>query len=397
MRRKEKLLTARACAAPRNRGRLSDGGGLYLDTAKGGSQSWVWQFTFAGRSREMGLGAFPLVPLADARSSRDDQRKILQTGRDPIEARRAGIGKTFGEAAEAAMEAKSPKWRNPVHAAQWRTTLETYAAPLWDTPVDQVGTEAVLAVLTPLWRRIPETASRLRGRIEAVLSYAKARGWRAGENPALWRGHLDQILAPRGKRDRGHHAALHYNNVAEFIAGLRERRGASYLAFEFLILTAARSGEATGARWDEIDLDAKIWSVPANRMKSGAPHRVPLSDRAIEILRICASARTNEFVFQGRLRDRPLGPKALHVILEGLGATATITVHGFRSAFRDWAGNETSFPRELAEQALAHSIGDSTEQAYRRSDAIERRRSLMNMWEKFCTANKNVVALRPAG
>jgi integrase len=273
-----------------------------------------------------------------------------------------------------------------------------YAAPLWDTPVDQIGVEHVLAVLKPLWQRVPETGSRVRGRLEMVLSYAKARGWRSGENPALWRGHLDQILAARGKLDRGHHAALHYNNVLEFIGSLRERRGVTALAFEFLILTAARSGEAIGARWDEIDLDAGVWSIPANRMKSGELHRVPLVGRAMEILHLMRIDAHNEFVFPGRRRDRHLEPKALSRILEAMGLTAKVTVHGFRSAFRDFAGNETSFARELAEQALAHAIGDSTEQAYRRSDAIERRRALMEAWARHCdpSVNKNVVPLRAA-
>jgi integrase len=260
-------------------------------------------------------------------------------------------------------------------------TLREYAKPLRDVPVHEVDTAAILGVLQPLWTRTPETAMRLRLRIEAVLNSAKAQGLRTGENPAAWRGHLSHILPKRAARERSHHAAMAYAELPAFMTRLREASTMSALALEFLILTAVRSGEVRGAKWNEIDLDAKGWSIPAERMKGGREHRVPLSERALAILKTLAEVRTNELVFPGARRDRPLGDVALARVLRRLGAD--VTVHGFRSSFRDWAGNETSAAREIAEQCLAHASGDSTEQAYRRGDALEKRRALMAAWAQF--------------
>jgi integrase len=281
------------------------------------------------------------------------------------------------------------EWRSEIHAVQWRTTIDDYCGPILDLPVDAIDTQAVLGVLQPVWGRIPETASRLRGRIEAVLNYAKASGLRSGENPAAWRGHLALILPKRQKLFRGHHAAMPYGDLPEFIAKLRDTESIHALALEFLVLTAARSGEVLGAAWDEIDLDAQVWIIPASRMKAGREHRVPLSARALAILERMAEIRTGKLVFPGQRRGRPLSKSALSRLIPGA------TIHGFRSSFRDWAGEETSFPREIAEQALAHAAGDATERAYRRGDALEKRRGLMDAWASFCepAGAGNVVAL----
>jgi integrase len=268
-------------------------------------------------------------------------------------------------------------------------TLETYCEPIRDLPVDAIDTSAVLAVLKPIWMKIPETASRLRGRIEAVLDYAKAHGLRSGENPATWRGHL--ILPKRAKLSRGHHAAMPYSDVPEFIGNLRARESVPALALEFLILTAARTGEVLGARWNEVDLASEVWTIPANRMKAGVEHRVPLSGRALALLAGMAEMRHGEFVFPGQRRGRPLSLSGLHKLCPSGG-----TIHGLRSSFRDWAGEETPYPREIAEQALAHATGSAVEQAYRRGDALEKRRALMEAWANYCDpgAGGNVIALR---
>jgi integrase len=340
-----------------------------------------------------------VVSLAQARDKARDARKMLEAGKNPIEAKRQAAiieaGKpTFGAVADALIAAKESEWRNEKHRAQWRMTLENYAAPLRSRPVDEIDTGAVLAVLTPLWQGKPETASRLRGRIEAVLDAAKAQGHRMGENPAAWRGHLSHLLPKRGKLTRGHHAAMAYDGVSAFVARLREREALAAMALEFCILTAARSGEVLGARWSEIDLAAKVWTVPAERMKAAREHRIPLSDGAFVILEKLSKAKTGEFVFPGQRANKPLSSMAMEMVLRRM-KQGGVTVHGFRSAFRDWAGNETSFPREIAEAALAHVIGDKAEQAYRRGDALEKRRALMDAWAAHCepgeASNKGAI------
>jgi integrase len=365
----------------------------------------VFRFTFAGRVTEMGLGN-AAVSLASAREKAAEARKLVAAGRNPIEARReAGrlkAGKpTFGQCADALLAAKASEWRNEKHRQQWAMTLETYAAPLRSRPVDEIDTEAVLGVLQPLWRTTPETASRLRGRIEAVLDAARAKGHiaRNEASPARWRGHLDKLLPKRQKLTRGHHAAMDYRGVAEFIGKLREREATATMALEFLILTAARSGEVLGARWAEFDLEGKVWVIPAARMKAGCEHRVPLSRRALAILETLAAARTGEFVFAGQKAGKPLSGMAMEMVLRRMKVDG-VTVHGFRSAFRDWCGELTSFPRELAEAALAHVAGGVTERAYRRGDALEKRRAVMEAWANFCEprAGGNVVSMtRRAG
>jgi integrase len=273
-------------------------------------------------------------------------------------------------------------------------TLTEYAKPLSALKVSEVGTDDVLKVLNPLWQARPETASRLRGRIERVLDFAKARGWRTGENPALWRGHLKSILPARQRLTRGHHAAMPYADVPTFVQSLPGKQAMSARALEFLILTAARSGEVLEATWNELDLVAGLWTIPASRMKAGKEHRVPLSARALDIVKALHETRHSDFVFPGYAKGKPLSNMAFAMLMKRMTADA-YTAHGFRSAFRDWAGDNTSFPRDVAEQALAHRVGDATEQAYRRADALEKRRKLMAAWAEYCctAAGENVIPM----
>jgi integrase len=397
-------LSARTVEAISKPGRHSDGGGLYLSISGEGRRRWVFLYVWRGKQREAGLGSAGKggIPLKTAREKAAEGRAMLRTQIDPIaewNKPKAAETPTFGRSADEYLEAHKGGWRNEKHKAEWAMTLTRYCESIRATSVDKIDTEAVLSVLKPLWTRAPETAYRLRGRIEAVLDAAKARGHigRNEANPACWRGHLDKLFPKRAKLTRGHHAAMPYNDVPPFVAGLRERRGTAARALEFCILTATRLGETAKARWDEIDFAAKIWTVPAERTKAGREHRVPLSDCAITILQEMEARRTSEFVFPGQRFGRPLWASAFQQLLQRIGSP--YTTHGFRSSFRDWAGNETHFPRELAEHALAHSIGDKAEQAYRRSDALARRRELMDAWTNYCDggARDNVVALkRPA-
>jgi integrase len=399
----KRKLTARAAATTKP-GRHGDGRGLWLVVSHSGARKWVFRFTHCGRVTEMGLGN-AAVSLAHAREKAAVARKLVAAGVNPIEARREAeriaAGKpTFGQCADALLAAKASEWRNEKHRQQWKMTLETYAAPLRSRPVNEIDTEAVLGVLQPLWRTTPETASRLRGRIEAVLDAARAKGHiaRNEANPARWRGHLDKLLPKRQKLTRGHHAAMAFDGVPEFIGQLREREATAAMALEFAILTAARSGEVLGARWAEMDMVAKVWTVPAARMKAGCEHRVPLSCRALAILDVLAKGKVGEFIFAGQTAGKPLSGMAMEMVLRRM-KVGGVTVHGFRSAFRDWCGEATSFPRELAEAALAHAAGDATERAYRRGDALEKRRKLMEAWAGFCepraAGSKVVPMTRP--
>jgi integrase len=377
-------------------GKYSDGGNLYLIVSTTGARKWVLRFTHRGRPKEMGLGSAVDVPLADARDKADAARRVVAKGLDPIEERERGAATpTFGTVADDVRESLSAGFRNEKHKAQWRMTLETYAAPLRGKPVDTITTDDVLSVLKPIWLEKPETASRLRGRIEKVLDAAKAKGHREGENPARWRGHLDHLLPRPSKLTRGHHAAMAYEAVPAFIGQLRDREATAALALEFCILTAARTGEVLGAKWSEIDLEKKLWTVPPARMKAGREQRVPLPPRAISILESLAQTKVGEHVFTGQQTDKPMSSMAMEMMLRRM-KVQDATVHGFRSSFRDWAGNESSFPREIIEAALAHVIGDKAEQAYRRGDALEKRRRLMETWAAYCEPRTmgNIVQLR---
>lgn len=399
MARQLNKLSARTVAAAMAPGRYGDGGGLYLVVSGEGRRRWVLRFTLAGKSFDMGLGSPRDVSLARARELAITARAQVASGINPIAARKQDQAvPTFGEAATSLVAAMQSQWRNEKHRAQWTMTLTEYCKAISSIPVDQITTDHVLKVLKPIWSTKPETASRLRGRIERVLDAEKALGHRTGENPALWRGHLKNLLPARQKLSRGHHAALPYSDVPAFLTELRQRQAVAALVLEFTILTACRSGESLNATWREVDLDAKVWTVSAARMKAGREHRVPLTPRALQILAEVAKLRSDDdpatFVFPGQRKGRPLSNMAMQKLLLRLGRDA-ITPHGFRSSFRDWAGERTTFPREVAEAALAHVIGDATERAYRRGDALEKRRKLMEAWEGFCTAEPGakVVAI----
>jgi integrase len=395
-------LSARAAASAKP-GRHGDGGGLYLVVSPTGSAKWVFRFTRNGKVTEMGLGSNSAVSLAQARAKATIARSSVADGINPIEARRqAGrdaAGKpTFGQCALALIEAKSSSWRNARHRDQWSMTLTEYAKPLRDLPVDAVDTGAVLSVLQPLWKTTPETASRLRGRIEAVIDSARAKGHigRNEANPARWRGHLDMLLAKRSKLSRGHHAAMPFHDIAEFVGKLRVDLTVTAQALEFLILTAARRGEVLGAMWSEVDMDRAVWTIPAARMKAGVEHRVPLSARALAILIARSGVRHGDVIFAGQRPALPLSGASIERVLRRTdGAEATI--HGFRSSFRDWCAEETQFPREIAEAALAHSVGSAVEMAYRRGDALEKRRILMQDWSNYLDGAEIVEATRAAG
>jgi integrase len=331
------------------------------------------------------LGSARDVTLARSRELAFQARAKLAEGINPKDARRPAQGATFGECADRLIEAMRPSWRNRKHAAQWEMTLRVYAGPLRSLPVDRITTEDVLSVLKPLWKEKPETATRLRGRIERVLDAAKAHGLRAGDNPARWRGHLDQLLARRQPLTRGHHAAIPYAEAPQFISNLRTRQGTAPLALEFAILTAARSGEVLGARWDEFDRDRAVWTIPAMRMKAGREHRVPLSKGALKIISTMDAVRNSDFVFSGQKPGKPLSTMALEMVLRRM-EIAALTVHGFRSTFRDWAAECTNFSNEVCEAALAHVVRNKAEAAYRRGDLLDKRRELMEAWAAYCTA-----------
>jgi integrase len=397
MARATNKLTDTECKAASKPGMLGDGGGLYLHVKPTGAKSWAFIWKAGGKRSEMGLGAYPAVKLARARKLAADCREAVADGRNPIAERQKEAEPTFGECADKFLASMERQWRNAKHRAQWRMTLETYAAPISAMKVSEVGTDDVLKALNPLWQSRPETASRLRGRIERVLDYAKAKGWRSGENPALWRGHLKSILPARQRLTRGHHAAMPWRDVPAFVQSLPGKEALSARALEFLILTAARSGEVLEATWAEMDLENALWTVPAGRMKAGREHRVPLSARALSIVKALHEVRISEYVFPGHARGKPLSNMAFAMLMKRMKAEA-FTPHGFRSAFRDWAGDCTSFPRDLAEQALAHHVGDATERAYRRADALDKRRKLMTAWADYCATLKggNVITMHGA-
>jgi integrase len=400
-------------------GRYGDGGGLYLFVKppsarhlaageKDGGKFWLFRYTpMGGKMREMGLGPATgrdAIPLADAREKATELRRLHRAGVDPLAHREAEAARhraavlqaaavivTFQAAADSYIKAHETTWRNGKHRDQWRATLTTYAFPHFGTlPVSDVGTGHVMMALEAIWHEKPETASRVRGRVESILDYAKARGWRSGENPARWRGHVQNMLPPRSKvASVEHHAALPWPEIGAFMAALaaRDAAGVAALALRFTILTAARSGETLGARWSEINLETKVWTVPAERMKAGREHRVPLSPTAVDVLRIVAKLRGDKtadaFVFPGRNPTRPLSVMSMAMLLRRMGRE-DITVHGFRSAFRDWCSEATAFERDTAEAALAHTLRDKVEAAYRRGDQMEKRRRLMEAWAEFC-------------
>ena len=371
--------------------------GLYLQVTKNGTKSWLFRYKspLTAKQREMGLGPLSLVSLAAARELTIECRRQLLSGLDPLEERKQvkraqqlaqAKSITFQEAAENCIESKKPEWKNAKHAQQWSNTLTTYAYPVFgDISVSDVDTDLVLKAIEPIWISKAETASRVRQRIETVLDWARARGYAEGENPARLRGHLDNILAKTAKVKRvKHHPAVPYKQISEFMEQLRERKGSSALALEFMILTAARTGEIRGAKWEEIDLTTNVWTVPAERMKAGREHRIPLSKRAVAILMSIQSNRNpEEFVFSGWKAGTGLSDGSLLALMKK-NAFGPYTPHGFRSTFRDWAAEEAyEFSNETVELALAHTIKNKAEAAYRRGDQLERRRELMAAWANY--------------
>jgi integrase len=372
----------------------ADGGGLYLQVSAVGTKSWIFRFKFNGKAREMGLGSFDTIDLSTARAKAKECRAKLLEGVDPIDARNAkreqsrldaANAMTFTECATAYIAAHRAGWKNAKHASQWENTLNTYVAPIFGAlSVQAIDTNFVMRALEPVWMEKPETASRLRGRIESILDWAKVRGLRAGENPARWKGHLDHLLPARSTvKAVEHHPALPYSEMGEFVEQLRAQEGIGAKALEFLILTAARTSEVIGAEFKEFDLEQNIWTIPAGRMKAKKEHRVPLSPRALKIIEELKTSKESKFVFPGAKEGKHLSNMAMLQLLKRMGR-ADLTAHGFRSSFRDWAAEQTNYPREVAEAALAHVLGDKVEAAYRRGDLFEKRRLMMIDWTKHC-------------
>ncbi|WP_294210993.1 integrase arm-type DNA-binding domain-containing protein [uncultured Sphingomonas sp.] len=389
-------LTVREVAALKQPGRHSDGGGLYLRISPSGARSWAFMHVSAGKRTELGLGSASALTLAAARKVAGDMREAVALGRDPrdvlapkVDASFSPENKvvTFGEFANEYISTIEDGWKNEVHRKQWRNSLRDHAGALFTLPIETVDTDSVEGVLRPIWLTKAETAKRLRGRIERILDAAKVKGLRPSDsiNPAQWRGHLALLLPPQSKLERGHHAALPYQQAPSFFTQLRARTANAARCLEFTILTAARSGEALGATWAEMNPDAETWTMPASRMKAGQEHIVPLSSGAIEVLKsvMPENLKLTDHVFAVNGASR--SNMAMAMLLRRMGY-GHVTTHGFRSTFRDWAGDETNFPREVIEQALAHTIQNKAERAYRRGTAVERRRELMDAWAKFLGA-----------
>jgi integrase len=372
-------------------GMYPDGAGLYLQVTGKGAKSWILRYSLKGKAREMGLGSLRKVSLADARRKAADCHRLLDDHVDPIEHRRLrradaefAMAKTitFKEAADTYMATHRAGLRNPKHAAQWSSTIATYVEPiLGKLSVREIETSLIQRTLEPIWTTKPETASRIRGRIEAILDWARVSGYRSGENPARWRGNLDKLLSNRSRAKRiKHHPALPYDDLPAFMEVLRAQQGVTPRMLEFCILTASRSGEVIKAAPFEVDRRSKLWTVPGERMKGGKEHRVPLVDRALELLK----GASEHFLFPSRHRDQALSNMAMLLLLRRMGF-GHITVHGFRSTFKDWARDRTRFDNYVVEAALAHTLGDKVEAAYARSDVIEKRRLLMEAWAEFCS------------
>jgi integrase len=415
-------LTIKGIAAKKNRpGRYHDGNGLYLQVPVAGEKqprasraSWLLRYERNGVEHWMGLGKLRLNTLAKAREKAADAQRLLEDGIDPIKHRQRELKaraddeakveaeqarkKTFEQCATAFLAKHSNGWRSAKHREQWKSSLATYANPvIGKMYVGDIDTPHIVDMLEPMWEDKQPTARRVLGRVERILNFAKASGYRTGDNPAAWRGHLKDLMASNGKTD-AHHAALPYSELPAFMAELREREGIAARALEFLVLTAARTGEVRLATEAELDLKEKVWTIPAKRMKAGKEHKVPLSDRAVALL--ATVPREGHFLFVGAKKGEPFGPLSLTRMLERMGRN--VTVHGFRSAFMDWAHDTTAFPKVVIDQALAHAVGDKVEAAYRRGELLEKRRKLMEAWSRYCASKPavdvsgKVVSLRKA-
>jgi integrase len=402
-------LTANSVQQETDRGMHADGNGLYLQVTRTGHKSWVYRYSFAGRRYHMGLGPVYLVSLAAARENALDLAHQLRRGINPIavrqEARAAAQAArarsmTFRAATEAYIAAHEIEWTNPGHARDWKNSVETYAYPVCgDLPVANVDTAVVMRILEPIWTDIRVTAARLRGRVELILDWAKTAGYRSGENPARWRGHLKNLLAkPPGRGQKQHHPALPYDEIAAFVAALKQRpEKIEAAAFEYLILMAARTKEVIGMRWSELNREKTIWTIPAARFKTRIAYRQPVSEPARAILLVMERQMTNDFVFAGTARSGALPIESLRDLQVDMGGV-DYSVHGLRSTFRDWAAERTNFAREIVEMCLSHDVKGETEAAYWRSDIIEKRRRCMEAWAKVCalppaTSENKIVAI----
>ncbi len=421
MARQLNILSQLRVKAIKDKGSYHDGGGLYLCVSASGAKSWRFFYMLNGKSREMGLGTVAAVSLAEARLKMADCRKLLAAKIDPIEARDANEAKarlaeanktSFEDCANSYIDAHKDGWKNKKHIQQWTNTLKTYVFPIiGKTPVQDINVDSMMKVLEPIWKEKPETANRTRGRIEKVLDWATARELRQGENPARWRGKLENLLVRRSSIQKvKHHPALPYAQVGDFMGLLKQQPGLDALALKFTILTAARTSEVIEANWDEIDIGNKVWTIPAGRMKMKKEHRVPLTDKAISVLKnvikLTSDKQSNSkqeeqtgWVFPGRKKKNSLSGMAMLMLLRRM-ERQDITVHGFRSTFRDWAAEQTNFPRDVAEAALAHATENKVEAAYRRSDLFDKRRELMDKWTKYCAlpsvkpkSGKNIISL----
>lgn len=401
-------LSGTQITAKRKPGRYADGGGLYLQVGPTGGRAWLFRFMLNGKAREMGLGPLHTVDVTKARAEAAECRRLVLSGADPIQARDAGRtqalieasrSKTFRECADAYIESHKAGWKNAKHVAQWTATLETYVFPKFGhSPVSAVDTGCVMEVFEAdnFWTTKTETATRVRGRIEKILDWAAARSYRDGTNPARWTGHLDKMLPKPSKvRKVAHHAALPFLALPAFYEELSADTSGAARALKLIILTATRTNEVLQARWQEFDLDDKVWTIPGDRMKAGHVHRVPLSDAAVKLIKAQQDAKQNDYVFPGAKAQKPLSNMACLMLL-GRMCRDDITVHGFRSTFRDWAAETTNFSREVAEMALAHTIKDDTEAAYRRGDLLDKRRALMAQWADYC-ANAHNGKVRSIG
>ena len=377
-------------------GKHEDGGGLRLVVSKGGAKKWVLRFTLKSKRREMGLGSFPGTGLAEARRKAENYRKLAKEGTDPIHARELETQQqstpTFTNCAARYIQSHRRSWRNAKHARQWVSTLKTYARPvIGEMPVDEIDTHQILNILSPIWIAKTETAKRVQGRIENVLDFASAHKYRDEANPARWRGHLDKLLPKPSKVQKvTHHPAMPYEQVAAFMGAVQDYNSVSSKALQLLILTATRTSEVLNAEWHEIDLVNATWTIPAKRMKASREHRIPLSHQALALITTLPSVKGNSFVFPGMKPSRPLSNMSLLQFMRGLGYgpsgdKGNYVPHGFRSSFRDWTGEVTSYPRDVAEMALAHAIENKVEAAYRRGDLFEKRRAMMQEWADYIT------------
>jgi integrase len=403
-------LSPRTITAITKVGMHADGGGLYLQVSQFDTKSWIFRFKLKGRERQMGLGSLNTISLAEARLEAGECRKMLREHIDPIEARNARRNRlsidtakamTFKECAESYIESHRSGWRSAKHESQWGNSLATYTYPIFgDLPVSAVDVGLVMKALQPIWSTKTETASRIRGRIESILDWATVQNYREGENPARWRGHLDKLLPKPSKVQKvKHHAALPYSDVGAFMTRLRKREAIAARGLEFLILTATRTVETIESTWDEFDLNEKIWTIPAGRTKSDKEHRVPLSPDTVTLIHNMNEISQSDYVFPGARSRRPLSNMAFLQLLKRMGH-GDLTAHGFRSTFKDWAAERTNYPNEVSEMALAHTISDKAERAYRRGELLEKRRRLMDDWAEFCSMvptymdGNKVVALR---